>query len=291
MTLSSEWSLGYGYVRLWQQVHRAEEAALVEAPQHVIVAEAMRDVLRLRGSHIENREELIFQIESALEALTDEGTISRAPKAPPPTTDPPPAFRRGESELPRETLRQVRRAINEFRDDRRQGLVRARNQLVRTILVTGVVCYALLALAVLVRTPPQAMIGAISFFLVGAVVGLFNRLYLDASVETATEDYGLSTARLMHTPVLCGIAALGGALIVPMLSAQINPDIAAGVSGQQTIVAPTLESIFDVAQRPFSLVLAAVFGLAPGGLISRLQLEAERYKADLKSSEAPASKK
>jgi len=36
-------------------------------------------------------------------------------------------------------------------------------------------------------------------------------------------------------------------------------------------------------------VLAAVFGLTPSALISRLQSEAEKYKSDLKSSEAPAA--
>ncbi len=87
--------------------------------------------------------------------------------------------------------------------------------------------------------PRPAFTSAIAYFLIGAPVGLFNRLYLDASTETAVEDYGLSAARLLHTPLLCG--------------------------------------------------LAAVFGLTPSALISRLQSEAEKYKSDLKSSEEPSA--
>jgi len=75
------------------------------------------------------------------------------------------------------------------------------------------------------------------------------------------------------------------ALIVPLLSAQINPTIDDNAA---TVAASSLAAIFDITQRPFTLVLAAVFGLTPSALISRLQSEAEKYKSDLKSSETPA---
>jgi hypothetical protein len=163
--------------------------------------------------------------------------------------------------------------------------VRARNQLLKTIILTALVTYQLVALAVLSGVPRPAFTSAIAYFLIGATVGLFNRLYLDASTETAVEDYGLSAARLLHTPLLCGLAALGGALIVPLLSAQITPAVDIGTTG----AAPPLAVIFDITQRPFTLVLAAVFGLTPSALISRLQSEAEKYKSDLKSSEAPSA--
>jgi hypothetical protein len=47
---------------------------------------------------------------------------------------------------------------------------------------------------------------------------------------------------------------------------------------------PSLIDIFDLDKKPFGLVLAAIFGLSPTALLSRLQQEAEKYKADLKSS-------
>jgi hypothetical protein len=48
----------------------------------------------------------------------------------------------------RELLRGVRHSINEFRDERRQGLVRAKNQLRRSIFLTAAACFALVAVPV-----------------------------------------------------------------------------------------------------------------------------------------------
>ena len=107
-------------------------------------------------------------------------------------------------------------------------------------------------------------------------MGLFNQLYLDASAETATEDYGLTTARLLHTPLFSGLAAVGGVLLIPILTS--------GVNGAQPSL--SLAKVFNLTQTPFSFVLAAIFGLTPTVLISRLHQEAEQYKADLKSSES-----
>jgi len=91
-------------------------------------------------------------------------------------------------------------------------------------------------------------------------VGLFNQLYLEGSAETATEDYGLATARLLHTPIISGLAALGGVLVIPMLSVLVNPSTS-GASGQ--VAALDLTHLLNLTQQPFSLVLAATFGLSP----------------------------
>ena len=69
-----------------------------------------------------------------------------------------------------------------------------------------------------------------------------------------------------------------------MLSSLVNSGTAQGLSP----VLPHLGNIFNLDDRPFGLVLAAIFGLSPTVLISRLQQEAEKYKADLKSTESPA---
>ena len=47
-----------------------------------------------------------------------------------------------------------------------------------------------------------------------------------------------------------------------------------------------LEDIFDLRKNLIGLLVAAVFGLTPGLLFDRLQQQSEKYKADLKSSEA-----
>jgi len=47
-----------------------------------------------------------------------------------------------------------------------------------------------------------------------------------------------------------------------------------------------LEDIFDLHKNIIGLLMAAVFGLTQGLLFERLQQQAEKYKSDLKSSEA-----
>jgi hypothetical protein len=42
-----DWVLGYGYIKLREQIHRAEENFLLVAPLTTVVAEAWYDKLRL----------------------------------------------------------------------------------------------------------------------------------------------------------------------------------------------------------------------------------------------------
>ena len=58
----------------------------------------------------------------------------------------------------RVTLHEIRRALNEFRDNQRLGIVSIRNQLMASIFVTGFVTYALfctVVLATVQRTAPH----------------------------------------------------------------------------------------------------------------------------------------
>jgi hypothetical protein len=156
---------------------------------------------------------------------------------------------------------------------------------------------------------------------VGAIVGLFNRLGADSEAESAVDDYGLARARLVHTPLFCGLAAVGGVVITALLPVVLNvaavtpraatasptavsaparqatgnPTLTTGAaataaatadSGQE---APSLVAIFDLQRHPFGLVIAAIFGLTPRLLIRRLQEQTDRYKADLRSTKAPAT--
>jgi hypothetical protein len=178
-------------------------------------------------------------------------------------------------------LRYIRRSINEFRDEQRMSLVRARNRLLKTVVLTECICFALAALAVVADVQAPHLTAAVAFFLVGAVVGLFNQMHMDASSETATEDYGLTTVRLLHTPLFSGLAALGGVLLIPLLMSLGN-----GTTGAPLSASVNLEQVFSLKTTPFNFVLAAVFGLTPTVLISRLQEEAEKYKSDLRSSAA-----
>jgi hypothetical protein len=175
--------------------------------------------------------------------------------------------------------------------------------------VTGMGGFLLLALAILRGVSDSAVVAATVFYLVGATVGLFNQLSSGWGDAGATEeDYGLTQARLMYTPLLSGLAAIGGVLVTTMLYATLSGPIVTtpeptnsgqGSSTVETVEAepstvnlsvPQVEDIFDLGEGRFGLVIAAVFGLTPGLLVDRLKSEGERYKADLQSSNAQGNK-
>ncbi len=120
----------------------------------------------------------------------------------------------------------------------------------------------------------------VAFYLVGALVGLFNRLRGEADSDSAVEDYGLALARLVHTPLFSGLAAVSGVLLTAIL---------AGFSGVATTSSGTasaslLSDIFKL--NPGSLLLAALFGLTPGLLIDRLG-QAKALTDNIKATGAP----
>jgi hypothetical protein len=205
----------------------------------------------------------------------------------------------------RAILREIRRAVNEFRDDRWSGLVRARNRLLAAVIFTGLTAYLLLALAVAMDARREVIAGMGAFYLVGAVVGLFNRMHADAGTEAAVaavEDYGFSWAQLMHTPLFSGLAALGGVALLALLPAVApvpgplvgSPTPAATGTPvappapvmRQVPATPPLGDIFDLTRNPVGLLVAAVFGLTSSLLTDRLRQQAENYKADLRSTQA-----
>jgi hypothetical protein len=290
-----DWVEGSGYITTWEQLHRVEEGLILLGPLESVIADGYNDVLRLEGSNIDNRSTLLMHLQDNLKIL--EARLRKVPIAIPiekapqgqkseSTQDsrPPVAV---EEVLARQAVRHVRRAINQFRDESRRGLVQARNRLLKTVTMTGLVSFLLMALAVVMCADRKNIVAATAFYLVGAIMGLFNQLYLDGSTEAVTEDYGLATARLIHTLLISGLAALGGVLVIPMLTVLVNTS-AAGTA--TPTAALNLTRLLDLTQQPFSLVLAAIFGLSPVVLISRLQQEAEQYKSDLKGTEAPTSR-
>jgi hypothetical protein len=180
----------------------------------------------------------------------------------------------------REALREVRHALNEFRDDRHDGLIRARNRLVWTMLAVGVTTYLLLSLALVAAVPVKYIQAVAVLYLIGAIVGLFNRLRVEAGQSSAVEDFGLSQARLVVTPLVSGLAAVGGVYLIAALPALLP------AGGGPPSTAPNLADVFDLATNPIALVYAAIFGLAPSTLTSRLTLASSRLEKDLQSTEA-----
>jgi hypothetical protein len=48
--------------------------------------------------------------------------------------------------------------------------------------------------------------------------------------------------------------------------------------------ATTLSSIFNIQTYPFSIIIAAIFGITPGLLVDQLKQQTEQYKRDLRST-------
>ncbi len=222
-TSGARWVLAEGYITIWKRLHRAEEALIDAEPRTDVVADALYDEWRLQGSTVEHGDVLMNQLRLARQYLQSLSMPQARPAGAPPVEAAPEAPAvlghpvASESDA-RAVVRSVRRTLNEFRDERWNGIVRARNLLMGTMLLTQLFAFALLALAVLQRAPGSAVGAAIVFFLVGAVVGLFNRLSRQATTETTVDDYSLTGVRVLVTPVFSGLAAIGGVVLTGTLT-------------------------------------------------------------------------
>jgi len=172
-------------------------------------------------------------------------------------------------------LSEVRHEINYFRDSVWEGIINARNRLADTSAVLGFAAYSLLALAIFMNVHYSTIVWTVVYFLVGALAGLFARSQSEWTTDTAVDDFGLSTTRLLHVHWLSGLAAVGGVLVTSLADALVSTT-AQGNS--------ELSEIFG--SQPFLLIVAAVFGLTPDLLIRRLTQQADKYKEDLQSTQS-----
>jgi pyruvate/2-oxoglutarate dehydrogenase complex dihydrolipoamide acyltransferase (E2) component len=122
----------------------------------------------------------------------------------------------------------------------------------------------------------------LTYFLIGALTGLFARAQAEWrvqagwSAQVAVDDFLLSTARLLGTLWVSGLAAVGGVLVASeaydsVTNAGSGSEFAA-ISGGQ----------------PFLLIVAAVSGLAPDLIFRRLTYQVERYNEVLENIEFPS---
>jgi hypothetical protein len=177
----------------------------------------------------------------------------------------------------------VSSTINTYGDDRWDALRRARNYLLATMGVAGVLLYLIFWLAILpaastfgvsVGAPVTIVRGALAIYLVGAIVGVFGRFQSASQTNADVDDLGLAKARLIVQPQLSGIAAILGVALTAL---------AFGTSATGVPTATSLVSAFDVSGHPTSLVIAALFGLTPSLIIDRLKQNTEQTKEELVS--------
>ena len=302
-----DWVLGMGYVNAWGLIHRAEEALIEFEPMEMVVRGAIHDKLAIQNSTIENRDELFRDI---IRAVTDmnaadrgyfsEHQLDKGGEAsstvlkelsfivkklneihPPqntainttsPTTQDIDKLRKEAQARGRTALREIRRTLNEYRDTLWEGLVRERNHLFATIAITGSMTHLLLCIAILTVSPVASsiIVAATSFYLAGAVAGLFGKISFESENNYAIDDYGLSVARLIAIPLLSGLAGVGGVLVTALFS---------GWGELQNL---NFTTIFDTS--PSHLVVAALFGLTPTLLVKSFQVRTNRYLSELQSS-------
>ncbi len=324
------WVSGSGYTSTWELIHRAEEALLEVEPVETVLRGAMHDMFAIKGSTMNNGDELLDKLILAVQDLdplaseyfnehqpdksrdrllnklihtiNDEKEVlhqiadrfSIFVKHSDNSTDADdeieavtPTDKKMQAKA-RFVLREIRRTLNGFRDGIWDGLVRARNRLLGTIALTGVVTHILLCTAILADTingpsmNRDAIIAATAFYIVGAIAGLFGRFYNELSSSKGGDDYGLTLARLIATPLLSGLAGVGGVLVTALVYSKL-------VAGAGDTSATLLSNIFGLKATIYLLV-AAVFGLTPNLIIRSLQQQAEKYVSDLKSSKGSEQK-
>jgi hypothetical protein len=283
------WLMGSGYVAVWHALHSAEEALIAVEPLDSLVGAAVYDELRLRGATIAESDNLRAKLKRATTMLNPSaarffGEPSYVDGEGVPAEAPRPERNPEDEPLARAMLREVRLTINEFRDDRRDALVRARNRLMKTIAITGLTTCLLLGLTVLVPVSQTTLVAASGFFLVGAVVGLFRLLYDESNSQAPAEDFGMSTAYLLYKPLASGLAAFLGVVLTVALATFLPPALGGQAPSDET--AP-LAAIFDLGENPAGLVIAAIFGLTPQLLFQRLRDQTDRLQGDLKGTEGP----
>ncbi len=317
-TVRLPWLMGFGYVNAWTKLHHAEEAIIEVEPLEMAMRGAMHDKMALTGSEVSNRDELLAKLLYSVKKLdphmadlfkplsvtaTSSSSENENPDIQQLQQDVEEIARQlniklklGENHASnskarvshdvedlgraRLTLREVRRALNAYRDHLFEGLIRARNNLLGTMFVAGFVTHLLLCIVILSMTQGGAasdinratIAAAAGYYIVGAIAGLFGRINQAAIANTAVDDYGFTFAQMISTPLLSGLAGIGGVMLSSALTS---------VNTQHGLSA--LQNIFSQTQ-PDTFILAAFFGLTPNLLVRGLQTRASGYISGLRSS-------
>ena len=308
------WTTGYGYVNTWGKLHRAEEALVEVEPQQVTMRGAMHDKMAISGSQMSNRDELLAKLRYAAQKL-DPSMIGLFKPLAVPTPpgenesseiqllvkdvqqiahhiglkldrDPSNVSTKSphdedDEARARLTLREVRRSLNDYRDHLWEGLLRARNNLLGVTFVTGLGTHILLCIAILALSPTipashTTLIAAASYYMLGAIAGLFGRIGQASLVNIAVDDYGLTLAQVMSRPLYSGLAGLGGVLLSSTVLNINNTN--------------EVQSVFATVRVDF-LIVAAAFGLTPNLIAGGLQNQSNKLLSALRASKTTISDK
>ncbi len=265
------WALAYGYVGVLRALHRAEQEIMIFEPREDLLGDIQYDELALSRSSIDNRDVLLGSLASAKSALGPGAGSKGLPGI-------SAARNRALEAEARQKAVTVRRAIDQFRDDCRDGIVRSRNQLLSLVLVLGWLTFAMFGLGVLTGAKPIYILSLAAFYLVGMGAALAGRMRIGARHTNSSEDFGLGQVRLTATLLMAGLAAVGGVYLVAALP-QLVP-----AQGATINPVPDLTTIFDLRSNTAALLYATLFGLLPETLTNLLLGGADKLQDELAST-------
>jgi hypothetical protein len=264
------WVSYTGYVSLWDQINQADEAIIDVLPRETVIESAKYEELRLNNSLVDG-EDLLTPLKNAIKTLSSANatdTVSSDPNRSSPSAANNGQVSQQSKQEARADIRKVKAALHNFTHERWDGLVRARNQLMVTAILTTFFTYILVIIAILAKVPSMNTVDAMVFYFLGAIVGLFGRLFDERNADTVMDDYGLSMARIIVTPLISGLAALVGVLFVT--------------------TSATIDTIYKINLQ--NLLFASVLGFAPNILITMLKNKSEAIKGQIKST-SPSDQK
>ena len=299
---SVEWTLGTEYVYAWRLVHRTQEALVEVETLQEVIGDVVHDIRSIQNSAIPDRKDLIRKMLQAVKDLCPEAMVYfddlRADKYYADLFPPCPVIDLGDStemelldqtsppkEIARVAIMHVKHALNVYQDSLRHSLVRARKNTFIAIALTAFITYFLLCIVILWNTTLPAIGSATVYYMIGAITGLFVRFYNETNSKNDSappDDYGLLVSRLIATPLLSGLAAIGGVLFTATLPA---------LSGQGLEKLPELGAIFNGTVTLEYLFAAAIFGYAPNLIVGNLQQRAKKYSTALQNSRGEMSSK
>jgi hypothetical protein len=286
------WQLGSRFVSVRVLVHRAEEACMQVAPIEELLIDALQDRLRIEGSVLtrEAKEQLLTELVVAQHRLSGTAvaylgkTVGNVTIVPPVQIALPASEGQGRPEEvaeARAALRHVRQTLNTFRDGLREGLVRARLQVLIATAMTGVIVYLLVAVGVTVQVAQREsttasgdlFTTALILFLVGAVSGQLQTLRSLVGNDAYVDDVGLGWIWLVFAPLVCGLAGVFGVLVFSLL---------VGLAGGRPTAFP---DIYSLVTNPIVLVEAAVAGVVIAPLLDAVRRTTNKYADAFQSTE------
>jgi hypothetical protein len=250
------WISAAGYLEAWSDVNRLEEQMTFLLPLPQVLAVARDDLSRLDGSQIPQATALRDRLNADLASLTGADDLSA-----------------------RADLVLVRHAINRWREDQWAKLVGARNLTMLAAAIAGVIAYVGLLSVVVWHIDPKALQVATAFIITGALISLLHQVTVVGLSDSAVEDFGQATARLLAATFVSGLIALLGIIVLQGMGLTIN-----GVSMNAPF--SRWRQTFDWTQNKSGFFWAAVFGLAPSLLFQMLQAQIDTIKTSLESSKA-----